>query len=66
MIKKPDNISDEHFERMVDAMLAHRAALAAVLKLPPSTAPRSKEYRHLGEKSQAAHRHLLNTYWEDE
>jgi hypothetical protein len=62
MITKPDDITDEHFELMVNAMLAFREVHLEYMQLPSSMSPRAKPFRDAIAKGDEARMRLIYSF----
>jgi len=63
---KPDDISQEHFDSMVKAMLAYREAMRVSSEKPSSLSPRSDEYRLSKDSVLRAQSALWNSFFPDD
>ena len=63
---KPDDISQEHFDSMVKAMLAYREAMRVSSEKPSSLSPRSDEYRLSKDSVLKAQSALWNSFFPDD
>lgn len=61
MIRKPDDITQEEFEAMIEAMLAWREALRDFVNLPHMSA-RSEPYKAALARSSQAREHLTGLF----
>ncbi|MBB4094087.1 ParB/RepB/Spo0J family partition protein [Brucella pecoris] len=63
---KPDDISQEHFDSMVKAMLAYREAMRISSEKPSNLSPRSDEYRLSKDSVLQAQSNLWNSFFPDD
>lgn len=63
---KPDDISQEHFDSMVKAMLAYREAMRISSEKPSNLSPRSDEYRLSKNSVLQAQSELWNSFFPDD
>lgn len=64
--KRPSDISQEHFDQMLEAMLAYRNAMIASRNVPDSLPSRSPERREAMANVEKAQRSLWTSFFPDD